>query len=70
MDSSRLGVWIGVGMGIGVAFGAALGNIGLGVASGPSVGVMIWAVEAACRESRGPGGDELDGGADAGRELE
>lgn len=39
-----------------MAFGAALDNIGSGVALGSSVGVMIWAVEAAKRESRGSGG--------------
>ena len=70
MDSSRLSLWIGIGMGIGVAFGAALDNIGLGVALGPSVGVMIWAVEAAHRESRGPDGDELDAGTGDSRDLE
>lgn len=39
-------------MALGAALGVALGNIGLGVALGPTVGIVIWAVESPARRSR------------------
>jgi hypothetical protein len=47
----NLGVWIAFGVLFGVVVGGFLDNVGLGVALGPCLGVVAWAVFIAPRRN-------------------